>query len=201
MNPRPAGGANLLAVMQRWCETVERWGATDAEVADAWPCDDWVPEPDDVLFRALSVDAPPAIVFRWLCQMRVAPYSYDWIDNLGHRSPRELTPGLEHLAVGQRIAAIFKLVGFETDHHVTLHTVHPLFGEVVITYRVEPGPKGTRLAVKLRVRYPSGPIGWLVRPVLPAGDLVMMHKQLNNFAVLAQRTARDRAPVAPGSAG
>jgi hypothetical protein len=114
----------------------------------------------------------------------VAPYSYDWIDNLGRRSPRRLTPGLDDLAVGQRFM-IFTLMSFEPDHHITLLTDHSIFGEVALTYRVEPDPRGTRLAVKLRVRYPSPPLGWLMRRVLPAGDLVMMHKQLHTFAALA----------------
>lgn len=167
-----------------WVAAIERFGTTDEEIADSWPGDDVVRRADRVLYRALTVDAPPPVVFRRLCQMRVAPYSYDWIDNFGRRSPRELTPGLEDLAVGQRFI-IFTLTAFEPDHFITLYADHPLFGELSITYRVEPHPRGSRLAVKIRVRYPPGPLGWVTRYVLPAGDLVMMHKQLNNFAELA----------------
>jgi hypothetical protein len=57
-----------------------------------------------------------------------------------------------------------------------------------VAYRVEPDPRGSRLLVKLRVRFPPPPLGWLVRPVLPAGDLVMMHKQLHTLAALATTT-------------
>lgn len=58
------------------------WGSTEAERARQYPCDRWLVDPDDVCFRAIDVAAQPAVVFRWLCQLRAAPYSYDWIDNL-----------------------------------------------------------------------------------------------------------------------
>lgn len=170
---------------------VGSWGATDEERAASYPCDTLVPEPDDVLFRAVGVDAPAPVMFRWLCQLRLAPYSYDLIDNLGRRSPRHLVEGIDDLHVGQRIATIFELASFERDRHLTMVVRgHPVFGSVAITYRVTPaGPDRCRLVVALRVRYPRNVIGLLVRPWLPAGDLVMMRKQLRTFARLAEGTA------------
>ena len=68
----------------------QRWGVTDAEVARHYPCDDLVPAPVLELWRGVTVTVPPAAVWPWLRQVRLAPYSYDWLDNLGRRSPREL---------------------------------------------------------------------------------------------------------------
>ena len=73
---------------------MRQWGSTAAERAMPLPCDDALPDATDAYHRAVDVEADAAVVFRWLCQLKVAPYSYDWIDNLGRRSPQRLTPGL-----------------------------------------------------------------------------------------------------------
>jgi hypothetical protein len=96
------------------------WGSTAAERAASYPCEDFVPGADLEVFRAIDISASVDVVYRWLCQLRAAPYSYDLLDNLGRRSPRELTPGLEELEVGQRIMTIFHLASFEPDRHLTI---------------------------------------------------------------------------------
>ena len=166
------------------------WGSTPAERAEPFPCDELLPDHDDELFRAISVAAPPAVVFRWLCQLRVAPYSYDLIDNLGRTSPRELSPGLEQLAVGQRAMTIFEIASFEPDRDLTfvLKRGTAMFGELAITYRVAASEVGSRIVVKMLVRRPKGVMSVLA-PLLPAGDLVMMRKQLRTLKRLAETCA------------
>ena len=96
------------------------WGSTAAERRRWFPCDDVLPDAQDAYYRAVDVQAAPEIVFRWLCQMRAAPYSYDLIDNFGRPSPDELTPGLDDLEVGQTFMTIFELAEFARDRHLTL---------------------------------------------------------------------------------
>lgn len=164
-----------------WART---WGATPAETRLSYPCDGLLPGAREAWFRAVTVEAPAATLFRWLCQLRVAPYSYDWIDNLGRRSPRRLTPGVDALQVGQRFLIIFRLASFEPGRHVTVES-HPRVGpQMVVSYLAQPtGEHRSRLLVKALV---SGP-----RPVLAplaVGDLVMMRKQLLTLAQLAGAT-------------
>jgi hypothetical protein len=45
---------------------------TGAARSRRFPCDDVLPEPEQALYRAVTVDAPPPIVFRWLCQLKLA---------------------------------------------------------------------------------------------------------------------------------
>ena len=67
------------------------WGVEPAETATAFPCDRLDGGFDADYYRGVTVHAPPSAVYRWLCQLRAAPYSYDWIDNRGRRSPRSGT--------------------------------------------------------------------------------------------------------------
>ncbi|MFO7592359.1 MAG: hypothetical protein R6X23_15985 [Acidimicrobiia bacterium] len=162
------------------------WGETEAERVAGYPCDDLMPEPEQSAFRAIDVDAPAPLVFRWLGQLRVAPYSYDWIDNWGRRSPREITPGLEDLALGQRAMVFFVVAGFEPDESLTLHAKKSVFGDVGITYRITPrADEGSRIVAKVVVTYPR--FARLMRHVPPLGDLVMMRKQLRTLKKLAER--------------
>jgi hypothetical protein len=63
------------------------WGSTAAERAASYTCEEFVPDADLAVFRAIDIFAPVDVVFRWLCQLRAAPYSYDLLDNLGRPSP------------------------------------------------------------------------------------------------------------------
>jgi hypothetical protein len=172
-------------------DVARTWGSTTDERALPFPCDRHLVGEADVWFRAVDVDAPPPVVFRWLCQLRVAPYSYDWIDNFGRRSPRTLTPGLERLAVGQPVMTFFELVDFEHDRHLTLvlRRMGWAFGRIAVTYAVLPrGDGASRLVVKLRVATPrSGVVGATWRAAGPWLDLVMMRKQLLTLKALAER--------------
>lgn len=170
------------------------WGSAPDERAAPFPCDALLPAPDDALFRAVTVDAPAALTFRWLCQLRVAPYSYDWLDNGGRRSPRRLTRGLDGLATGQRVMFIFRLADFARDEHLTV-TLRGgwarVFGEAAISYRVvAPTPERSRIVVKLAIRYPWWGRWRAIRALFALGDLIMMRKQLLTLKGLAEAALR-----------
>jgi hypothetical protein len=173
-----------------WPAFVAQWGSTASERAERFPCDDLIAAPDHALFRAVDVKAPSDVTFRWLCQLRAAPYSYDKLDNLGRRSPQTLTPGLEELEPGQRVQTIFRLIEFEPGHSMTMLSESRIFGRVACTYRADKSDGDrSRIVVKLIVSYPGLPHGPLIRLAGPPGDLVMMRRQLLNLKELAECTA------------
>jgi hypothetical protein len=175
--------------MPSWPLSVTQWGSTAAERDAPYPCDRHLSEPETTLFRAVDVAASTGVSFRWLCQLRVAPYSYDLLDNFGRRSPRQLTPGLEQLEAGQRVMTIFRLVEFEPGRSLTVVSHGRLLGEVACTYAVSPcGEVASRIVLKILARFPRGPRGAAMRLLLPPGDLVMARRQLLNLKGLAERT-------------
>ena len=173
------------------------WGATAEEVHRAMPGDGLLRADAPTTTRAITIDAPPEQVFPWLRQIgygRGGWYSYDWIDNWGRTSPRELTPGLDDLEHGQRAVAIFHIAHFERDRSITLHAPRSIFGNVAISYVVTPvDDDRSRLTAKVIVRYPG--VARVMRFVPPVGDWIMMRKQLRTLKALAERD-RHRAVAA-----
>jgi hypothetical protein len=171
------------------------WGATADERAAAYPCDALLPAPQHEFFRAVDVDAPPATTYRWLQQLRIAPYSYDWADNFLLPSPPRLTPRAARIAVGQRMMHVFSIVAFEPGRTLTLgprsRVAAALLGTLYGTYVVTPRANGSRLFVKVGATYPRSPLGRVLGGIMPWIDYVMMRKQLERLKRYAERTARE----------
>lgn len=169
------------------------WNVTAEERAATLPCDALMPGAIR-LDRAISIDAPVSVVFAWLCQLRVAPYSYDLLDNTGRRSPRTRSGELTDLAIGQPFVRIFgrtyvfELAAFARDEHITLQpragSAMSRFGAVSNTYAVRPGRGGTRLHVRVLFDGPR-----LMGQTLALLNLLMMRKQLLVLKELAERDA------------
>ncbi len=194
-------------VARRW-DGVRFWHVTAAERTATHPADRHVPPGGDHVVRAVDVEADPALVWRWVCQLQLAPYSYDLVDNLGRRSPRTLTPGAEHLEVGQRFL-VGPLVELEEGRSVTAATTGlaaRAFGPVALSYQVVPGVDArARILACLATGPARGRVDRAWQHLLAAGDLVMMRRQLRTLRDLAQRDdrrdpphAREHPPASPG---
>ncbi len=173
------------------------WGTTAEEREIPFNCDRfWDGEGVDCLFyRGVTINASPEIIYRWLCQLRVAPYSYDWIDNLFRRSPRVLTPGLDDISVGTHIFGSCEVIDFERNKSITVRGVpkgmaYLRFVDLVSTYVIVPqSEESCRLLVKGLCRFTNDPFGRFMCWFIPWGDLIMMRKQLLNMKALAESSS------------
>jgi hypothetical protein len=165
----------------------DRWGVSDSETSRAYPCDDFVASPTLQAWRGVYIRAPAAVVWPWVAQVRIAPYSYDWIDNRGRRSPRELA-GLPEPRVGDRFSTasgrpVGRIVSVDHGRQLT-GSIAGAFMSYVLVPRE---PDGTRLLLKIVARTAR----WAA-PCLSVGDLIMARRQLLNLRQLAEQHHRAR---------
>jgi hypothetical protein len=160
----------------------DRWGVTPAETRRRYPCDELVPDPVLEAWRGVTVRASPERVWPWLVQIRLAPYSYDCLDNLGRRSPQELR-GLDDPRPGESFTAAFggRPVGRVLSVSPGEHVTGRIMGAVA-SYVLVPDGTSTRLLMKLVMRCDRA-----VAPLLSLGDLIMARRQLLNLARLAEQ--------------
>lgn len=173
------------------------WG-TPALPDPPEPGDAPAPDGARLAVRAVDAEASPELLFLWLCQLRRAPYSYDLLDNLGRRSPRDADPSMTRLANGQAVMTIFALTAFTPGRSLTLRMAPGLptllFGALALRYDVVPlEDSRTRLQASLWWPCPPGPLGGLRRHLLAWGDVLMMRRQLLTLRSLAVRDEERRS--------
>jgi hypothetical protein len=156
---------------------------TDDDVARHYPCDDIVRAPVLQAWRAVTVNASADELWPWIGQIRLAPYSYDWIDNLGRRSPAQLR-GMPEPVAGEHFTCsggrqLGRILAVDPAEQLTARILG-----AVMSYVLAPGAAGTRLLLKVVVAEGR----WLA-PLLSVGDLVMARRQLLNLKQLAERSA------------
>ncbi|WP_067680208.1 polyketide cyclase [Nocardia miyunensis] len=160
----------------------DRWGVSESEALRSYPCDDFVTSPTLEAWRGVTIQAPAEVVWPWVGQIRLAPYSYDWIDNLGRRSPHELVD-LPEPRAGERFTTaagrkLGRIVSVTPGEQLTA-TIMGAFMSYVLAPRDH---DTTRLLLKVVIQ--TSP--W-VAPWLSVGDLIMARRQLLNLKLLAER--------------
>ncbi|MBB2946787.1 hypothetical protein FB565_006555 [Actinoplanes lutulentus] len=159
----------------------DRWGVGDGDVGRVYPCDAFVEAPVLQVWRGVRVAVDAAALWPWVGQVRIAPYSYDWLDNRGRRSPRRLV-GLAEPRVGE---AFTMTGGRPQGRIVSVDAGRQLTGTIMgayMSYVLVDEPDGaTRLLLKVVMQGHRWAAPWL-----SAGDLVMARRQLLNWRRLAE---------------
>jgi hypothetical protein len=160
----------------------DRWGVSDSEIARSYPCDEFLTSPTLQAWRGVGVEAPTEAVWPWVAQIRLAPYSYDWIDNRGRRSPRELK-GLPEPEVGEPFTTaggrqLGRIVSVDPGKQLTA----TIMGAFMCYLLVPQEHDTTRLLLKVTTRTSR----WTALG-LSVGDLIMARRQLLNLKQLAER--------------
>lgn len=70
----------VVILLKPW---MDRWGASDAEIATTFPGDELVQTPNSIVNRVVTIHATPAQIYSWIVQMgaeRGGFYSHTWLE-------------------------------------------------------------------------------------------------------------------------
>lgn len=187
---------------------LRNWGAQPGEVSRRWPGDAFVPHPEEVLTRAVSVRAPAGAVWPWVVQFgleRAGFYSYELLERavgIPVRNVESVVSELQSLQVGDGIqlhpsAPPIPVAAVEPGRHVCFAQVGESDGEAPAMdplrswsiYLGESGGQGCRLLVRTclgAVQKPSlaKSIGLAVEAPV---DFLMEQRMLRTIKRLAER--------------
>jgi hypothetical protein len=187
-----------------------RWGATDDEVSRPLPGDGDVAHTSFNATRGVTIFARPEEIWPWLVQIgvtRAGWYSYDLLDNLGHRSAEQIIPELQHLAVGDVIPMSpdgkqgLLVKALEPDRWMLWGSKS---GDSTWYWGLEPvEDHQTRLITRVRMRYDWASPAILFDLLVEFADIVMMRKCLLGIKQRAERAnrARGQTPESMGISG
>ncbi len=188
--------ALALVLLMPW---MDRWGATEAEIAAIYPGDELVPAPPVFYNRAVTINATPEEIYPWILQLgaeRGGMYSYTWLEG-AMRCPLinadRIHPEWQDLQVGDPVKMCpgdfgpppFEVALLVPARSVVLgHQENGVWSDVW-EFNLVPQPDGTtRLVLRSRDTLTGG--FWdVIRPgvfVMTRGMLLGINERAEKFA-------------------
>jgi hypothetical protein len=180
---------------------MDRWGATEAEIAATYPGDELVPEPASFVNRAITINASPEDIYPWIVQLDANKggwYSYTWLETYLLKCPMvnadRIHPEWQDLKVGDNV---YMCPDAPVPPPYTVAQIHPNQaivwghqenGKWVDLYQfvIVPQADGaTRLILRTRTMAVGG-----IWDVMHPGIFVMERGMLNGIKERAERLAQ-----------
>jgi hypothetical protein len=145
------------------------------------------------LLRCIEISANPSDIFVWLKQLRIAPYSYDFIDNRCRKSPDYIIENLPPLKVNTHYLLAFHIFEFEESSFIVCRFCEPINSPVNLymkglffEYRiVEQGTK-TQLWCKIKGYFNTDISSKGFFYIFSVINKLMMARQLKNIKKLSE---------------
>ncbi len=191
--------------------SIPTWGATQAEIAQALPGDDVLPNPPSAWVNAITIDAAPEDVWPWLIQMgdtRGGFYSYMYIERLmmrafgysaaeaaaTYQNAARIYPEWQNPPEGQGMIADYVAIHTYAPGSYLLASATEKFAGMGWTWlwHISPAPGGkTRLVVHLRTQPPAAEepnpaMDAVIGNAVDLGGFVMEKKMIDGIKLRAE---------------
>jgi hypothetical protein len=148
------------------------------------------------LFRSIEIRANAPDIFVWLKQLRVSPYSYDFIDNRCRKSPEYIIENLPPLKVNTHFLLAFHIIEFEENSFIVCRFCEPVnppvnlyMKDMFIEYRIiEQGTK-SKLWCKIKGHINKDISSKAFFVIYSCVNKIMMARQLQNIRKLSEKLA------------
>ncbi len=148
------------------------------------------------LLRCIEINAKASDIFVWLKQLRIAPYSYDFIDNRCRKSPDYIVENLPPLKANTHYLLAFHILEFEENSFVVCRFCEPInppvnlyMKDLFFEYRIgEQGTK-TKLWCKIKGHFNNDIFSKGFFFIFSVVNKVMMARQLKNIKKLSELSA------------
>jgi len=145
------------------------------------------------LLRHIEIHADAPDIYVWLKQLCIAPYSYDFIDNRGKKSPDYVIKNLPPLKVNTHCLLAFHILEFEENSFIVCRFCEPInppvnkyLKELFIEYRISKQGIVSDLWCKIKgysnTDIPSHGFFYIFSIV----NKIMMARQLKNIKKLSE---------------
>jgi hypothetical protein len=197
-------GVTLAALFAAVIPAINRWGATDAEVARELPGDDRLANPGVTWTNAIDIAAPPAQVWPWVAQLgdtRGGFYSFTFIENrvgaltnssdyaVVYRNANQIVPEWQQPEVGDSlIQDTLNVRAVQPGAWLLAESIHPeTFGWTWL-WQLEPADGGahTRLINRMRIQLPDKAANPAASFMMNIGGFVMQQRMLQGIRLRAE---------------
>jgi hypothetical protein len=151
------------------------------------------------LIRSIEIHAKTSDIFVWLKQLRIAPYSYDFIDNRGRKSPDFIIENLPPLKVNTHYLLAFHIFEFEENSFITCRFCEPInppvnlyMKNLFFEYRIVVQGSKTQLWCKIKGNINTDPSSKGFFFIFSVANKIMMARQLKNIKKLSELLASGR---------
>jgi len=145
------------------------------------------------LLRSIEIKATASDIFVWLKQMRIAPYSYDFVDNRCKKSPDYIIQNLPPLTISTHFLLAFHIKEFEENSFIAGRYCEPInspvnlyMRDMYIEYRIEEKPANTILWCKIKGYFYTDISSRGFFFIFSVVNKIMMERQLSNIKKLSE---------------
>lgn len=195
-------GLGILAVVIMFAllPWMDRWGATEDEIAASYAGDELVPSPRITYTRVVSINASPEQVYPWIAQLgadKGGMYSYTWFESYILQCPQTNADRIHEewqgLKVGDKVMMCpndippgFEVAQIEPNQVIVLgHQENGIWSDVWQFILLPQGDGTTRLILRSR----DAKEGWLWDVIRP-GEFIMVRGMLLGIQERAEKFAR-----------